>query len=248
MRKHLSVFMLMARDSVYKILVIMAAMAIGEAAALALLDGFEWAMFFTVIDSGFIYYIYIAAVAMACAVMLTVCGGGGGSRTRYTLGRLSVSERAVMGWHWLCAGLVMLLLWFWQVLLVYVFARWHQAVAAPEWVSSQSLYLSCFRSPVLHSILPLDDVSRFARNLVMALCLGGVCAAGAYKIRRGQKALAPWILLAFFAGTFRAENFEISYDAFVMFACAAVLTVSLVGVFGGDEDIEVEHEEESPEN
>ena len=82
MRKHLSVFMLMARDSVYKILIIMAAMAIGETAALALLDGFEGAMFFTVIDSGFIYYIYIAAVALACAGMLTVCGGGAGSPAR----------------------------------------------------------------------------------------------------------------------------------------------------------------------
>ncbi len=245
MRKHLSVFMLMMRSCIYKLLIIMFGMAVVEAAILAIMPETGTQTLHELVDSSQIYYVYLLATALAAALMLSVCSFGS-AKPRYTLARLSVSEKTVMYWHWLAAFLVLVLLWLWQIILLYVIARWHSAVAEPGFISHQSVYLANFRSPFIHSVLPLEDLSRLARNVVMALCMGGVCATGAHKIRRGKKPIAPIMLIAVFAGTFRAEHFEISYDGFVMFVFAIVLIISMVGVYTGDE--EVDYEEASIEN
>ena len=245
MKKHLSVFMLMLRSSVYRLLIIMLAMAAAEAAIIAIMPEAMTQTLHDLIDSSRIYYVYLLATALTMALMLSVCSFGS-AKPRYTLARLSVSEKTVMYWHWLAAFLVLILLWLWQIMLVFALALWHSAVAEAGYVSHQSIYLATFRSQFLHSLLPLEDVSRFARNVVMAICMGGVCATGAHNVRRGKKPIAPIMLIAVFGGIFRAEHFEISYEGFVMFVFILVLVISMVGVYTGD--AEVDYEEASLEN
>ena len=245
MRKHLSIFMLILRSSIYKLLVIMLGMAVVEAAILAIMPEAKTQTLNELIDSSQIYYAYLVAAAITVALMLSVCSFGS-SKPRYTLARLSVSEKCVMYWHWLAAFLVFILLWLWQIMLLQAFALWHSAVAEPGYISSQSIYLANFRSQFIHSLLPLEDTSRFIRNVVMALCMGGICATGAHNVRRGKKPMAPIVLIAVFGGTYRAEHFEISYDGFMMVAFAIVLIVSLASVYTGD--AEVDYEEASLEN
>ena len=245
MRKHLSVFMLMLRSGVYKMLIIMLGMAVVEAAILAIMPEAGTQTLNELVDSSQIYYVYLLATAFTVALMLSVCSFGS-AKPRYTLARLSVSEKTVMFWHWLAAFLVFILLWLWQIMLIYAFALWHSAVAEPGYISSQSIYLANFRSQFIHSVLPLEDTSRFIRNIVMALCMGGVCATGAHNVRRGKKPVAAIMLIAVFGGTYRAEHFEISYDAVMMVTFAIVLIVSLVSVYTGD--AEVDYEEASIEN
>lgn len=246
MRKHLSVIMLMLRSFVYKLPLIMLGMAAAEAGIIALMPEAKTQMLFELIDLSRIRFAYTAAAALLMISLLGVCSFGT-SHPRYTLARLNVPEKAIMFWHWLCAALSFLILWLWQMVLLYAIAIWHSGAADPGYVSHQSVYLATFRSPFIHSVLPLDDISRFLRNIVIALCMGGVCATGAYKLRRGKKGVfAPTILIALFAGTYSAEHFEVSYDGFLMFAFALVLVISLVGVFTGD--AEVDYEETSLEN
>jgi len=245
MRKHLSVFMLMVRSCIYKLLLIMFAMAAADAIAVVFMPNPRELLYFELAGEDRFFFIYVLSVAIAMSSVLSSCSMGS-SVPRYTLARLSISEKAVMYWHWLCGAIVMLALWFWQIILLYVIARWHSAVAEPGFISHQSVYLANFRSPFIHSVLPLEDVSRVARNIVTAICMGGVCATGAHKIRRGKKPVAHIMLISVFAGTFRAEHFEISYDGFVMFVFAIVLIISMVGVYTGDE--EVDYEEASLEN
>lgn len=246
MRKHLSVIMLILRCFVYKLLLIMLCMAAAEAAIIFFMPEAKMQLLFDLIDSSRVNFVYTAAAALLMISLIGVCSFGN-SHPRYTLARLSVSERTVMFWHWLCGALSFLILWLWQIVLLYAIAIWHIGAAEPGYVSHQSIYLATFRSTFIHSILPLDDVSRFLRNIVIALCMGGSCATGAYKLRRDKKGVfAPTFLIALFAGTYSAEHFEVSYDGFLMFAFALVLVISLVGVFTGD--AEVDYEEASLEN
>ena len=245
MRKHISVFMLMVRSCIYKLLLIMLAMAAADAIAAALMPDPGERLLFELAGEDRFFIIYVVAVAAAMGCVLSACSTGA-AVPRYTLARLSISEKAVMYWHWLCGALVMLALWCWQIILLYLISCWHFANAGADYISSQSIYLATFRSPFIHSVLPLEDISRIIRNSVEAVCMGGVCATGAYKLRRGKKPIAPVMLAAVFAGTFRAEHFEISYDAAMMFAFAFVLVISLVGVYTGD--AEVDYEETELEN
>lgn len=246
MRKHLSIFMLIVRSSIYKVLLVFLAMAAAEAALVAIMQDVKESLLFELVDQSHLFFVYVAATALVQIIMLGVCTSGS-ARPRYTLARLSVSEKTVMLWHWLCGALCFIALWLWQMLLVYAFALWHHAAASPDVVSHQSIYLATFRSEFLHSLLPLDDVSRIARNIVMAISMGGVNAASAFKMRRGKKALfGSAFLIALYVGVFRAEHFEISYDAFVMTAFAIVTAISMGGVFMGD--AEVDYEEAALDN
>lgn len=246
MRKHLSIFMLMVRSSIYKILLVFLAMAAVEAALIALTQDVKESLLFNIIDQSHIFFVYVLAASLVQIILLGVCTSGS-AKPRYTLARLSVSEKTVMLWHWLCGALCFLMLWLWQAILVYAFAMWHHAAANGEFVSHQSIYLATFRSQFLHSLLPLEDISRIVRNALIAICMGGINAAAAYKMRRGKKALfGSALAIALYAGTFRAEHFEISYDAFMIVAFFIVTVICMGGVFTGD--AEVDYEETSLEN
>lgn len=246
MRKHLSVFMLMARSSVYRLLAIMLGMAAAEIALIALAPEAKTQLLFQLVESSRIFFVYIVAVALMMIFSLGSCSVGSGN-PRYTLARLNISDKAVMLWHWLYSAMALLALWMWQAILLYGISLWHYGAAEAGYVSRQSIFLSSFQSGFFHSVLPLDDFSRFMRNIVMVISMGGVCATGAHKLRRGQKGIfAAILLIAVFGGAFRAEHFAINNDGFLMFAFALVLVISLYGVFAGD--AEVDNEETSPEN
>ena len=246
MRKHLSIFMLTVRSCVYKLLLVFLIMAAAETAAVALMPNKTVTLFFQLIDDSFIFYIFTAAAAAVQVILLGVCTSRS-SQPRYTLARLSVSEKSVMLWHWLSGALCFFMLWLWQAIIVYAIALWHHGAADPEFMSHQSIYLSAFRSNFLHSLLPLEDFSRIARNIVVAVGMGGINAASAFKMRRGKKALfGPALAIALYVGTFRAEHFEVSYDAFMMVAYAIICAVCVGGVFMGDP--EVDYEEAKLEN
>lgn len=246
MKKHLSVLMLITRSVVYKLLLVLLALAAADIALFALTKDSANRLFFEIVDSGGFHYAYIIACALVQIILLCVCTSGS-AKPRYTLARLFVSERGVMYWHWLCGSLCFLILWAWQVLILHVLGKWHLSYAVSDVVSHQSLYLSAFRSYFIHSLMPFEDVSRLIRNTAAALCLGGMAAAAAFKLRRGKKAgFGPALAITLFAGTFRAEAFELSYDGFLIFAFCFVLLISMVGVYTGDE--EVDYEEASLES
>ena len=128
MRKHLSVIMLMLRSFVYKLPLIMLGMAAAEAGIIALMPEAKTQMLFELIDLSRIRFAYTAAAALLMISLLGVCSFGT-SHPRYTLARLNVPEKAIMFWHWLCAALSFLILWLWQMVLLYAIVTAAGAVA-----------------------------------------------------------------------------------------------------------------------
>ncbi len=246
MRKHISVFMLMVRSCVYKLLLIFLAMAVVETALFALTPDLANKLLVDIISEYRLELVYTGGFALVSIALLGVCTATK-AQPRYTLARLSISEKTVMLWHWVCGAMCYLALWFWQIMLLYGLARWHHSIGSDAVISHQSIYLDTFRSDFFHSVLPLEDLSRIARNFVIAICSAGIMAAAAYRLRRGKKAgFGPAFIAALTAGTFKAEYFEVNYDGFLMFAYTVICVISVVGLFNGDP--EVDYEEASLEN
>ncbi|MBR5490729.1 MAG: hypothetical protein IKV79_05605 [Oscillospiraceae bacterium] len=246
MKKHLSVFMLMARSCIYKIMLIMAAMAAVEIFLTLFLPNPRTQLLYDLIDLSRIRFVYYAAISLAVFTLISCCSVGS-SNPRHTIERLSVSERWVIVWHWLTAALALFALWFWQIILLYGISLWHSLAAESGYISQQSIFLANFRSDFFHSVLPLEDMSRLLRNIIMFICMGGVCASSAHKIRRGKKMMfAALMHLIFLWACFAAEAFEASYDGFLIFAYALIFVLSIVGVCIGSE--EVDYEEATLEN
>ena len=58
---------------------------------------------------------------------------------------------------------------------------------------SQTIFLAFYRSELLHSLIPLEEISRWVRNGVMALGLGACAALEPFLQRRKE---LPWEILA----------------------------------------------------
>ena len=175
---------------------------------------------------------------LALCALLVLPGVERGSRTGYTLRRLSLEERKItLLWGGLNA-LVVLLYWVGQLAVVLLLARRFLHTALPGTVTGQSLFLACYRSPYLHGLLPLEDWMVLARNLLGCAALGLSAAALPFHWRHGRRAFSTLPLAAAAAFAFPAALGRLSIHALqaVVLALVCVLTCYGVWRWHGDED------------
>lgn len=82
---------------------------------------------------------------------------GGG----YTLRRLRISERTVFLWHVLSCFFCFVILWMAEILVLTALCRYFLTQEITSGLSNQALFLAFYRNAFLHSILPLESVSRW---------------------------------------------------------------------------------------
>ena len=145
MKQVFSIWMLLARSSVYKITAILAAMAAAE-----------WALFGAALrrgvpeelgaglelmlrQAGVLWVFGAAALAVTAVLALTGCSFS--AKTGYTLQRLSVTERQVAGLQAVYNLLVYLILWGTQLAVAWGLCRWYLA-ACPDPLGSQTVFLA----------------------------------------------------------------------------------------------------------
>ena len=198
MRQHLSVLTLLTRSTIYPIAVLLAVMAAVEAVLFSLAMGANGTLSLTgMIRSSRIVWVFGAAFLLL-TVLLCRTGCEFGSRQGYTLRRLSISERAVFAWQWGYNTACYLLLWWWQALIAFALCLWYASQAGPELVGSQTIFLAFYRSELLHSLIPLEEVSRWVRNGVMALGLGACAALEPFLQRRKKLFYKHFFIQCFF--------------------------------------------------
>ena len=204
MRRYCSVLGLEARSTFWKVL-----------AATLLSCGAEAALFLTTLArwgpernpmslEGLLFHsraflCFGPGLVLVCALLALWEGTGSGSQTGYTVRRLRVGEsRLTLLWGGY--GVLCLVL-YWAAHLATVLALCTAAMPrlAPEAASPLALFLACWRSPYLHSLLPLTDWPLLGRNLLLFVGLGLSTASFALRRRHGLRAWS-WIPLAL-AGT-----------------------------------------------
>lgn len=240
MSKTISVMMLAARQTVYKLAGICCALAACEGAAFFLTLRRQPADAYPSLDQ-LIQSSHVGWISAACFLVLAaaLCLVGCeffGSRTRYTLWRLRVSERTATllfsGINLFC----LLIFWAVQTLTALALCKLFTAEGAGRFANHQTVFLAFYRSGFLHSLLPLNAFSRLARNVLLAASLSLAAACFSYRQRRGERPLAAAVLAGMTAVTFAQPMGSWESDVLISLMALAVTAPSAWRLWKGDED------------
>ena len=143
MKQHTSVFMLMARSTIYRVLGLLIVMAAAEA-------GLFWLRIQQgVVDGSFHLEGVIAGskLTWACAagfqlVTALLFWGCYTVSHSYTAARLSVSNKTVFLWQCVYNAACYLLFWAVQILIAMALCHWYTVLAPAEYVTNQTVFLA----------------------------------------------------------------------------------------------------------
>ncbi|MCI9278679.1 MAG: hypothetical protein HFH90_13505 [Lachnospiraceae bacterium] len=213
-----SIWALLARSSIYKLLALAAVMALGEAALFYIsLRGGRGYELTDVINSSKISTTFLAALGL----WLSALAGTERNieeKSGNTINRLTLSRRGIF---WVKAvfniGCLVILfalqIWI-AIWMVGAFGR-----ERPEaYASPQRLFLAFYRIEFLHCLLPLAEAGKWVRNVFLVLALG--MEAAAY-----VKGVPLTLLLLYFvtAGWFVGPVGGGLTDALCILVCVAVM-------------------------
>lgn len=137
-----------------------------------------------------------SGAAVILIVLMLTGTGGRGARSRYTLGRLGISETGVTVTFCLVFTGYFLLYWVIQLGLVLAlydrYARW--TVPGPN-----ALFLAAYRSEYFHMLLPLRDWWGYVRNILMCLSFGSGAGLALHRLRRGKGSIPMLMAPVFLA-------------------------------------------------
>lgn len=234
MREHLSVLMLMARSTIYKVLGIFFLMAAAEGGLFYLalnravateapgagslemegpqmnITGME-----QVFQQSRIIWIF-ALTFLLITALLCLTGTEFGGKQGYTLRRLSIPERTIFLWQAFYNTCCFFLLWAVQLFIVLALCKLYAEKMDPVAVTQQTVFLAFYRNSFLHSLLPLAEISRYARNVLLVLGLGISSAYFPFRQRRGETGVQVIILTAIALIFFSRSMGSLGGDIFVI--------------------------------
>ncbi len=189
-KKHLSVFMLMARNTIYKILGLFVLMAAVEGSLVYSRlkqgdTGDSFNLELVISESHILWVFGIGFVLIT--IMLSMTGCEFSSKLGYILKRLSISERWIFFWQSIYNTICYLLFWMVQILIVFGLCNLYVKMAPEGYVTNQTVFLAFYRSDFLHSLMPMEDIAYWVRNMIIVVALG-ICSAHYPMVqRRGSK-------------------------------------------------------------
>ena len=206
MKKHLSVFGLYARSSLFRVIGILLLMCAVEVAFFhfELQDALKA---YEVVGSGMAslermfkmaatnVYFRIALVLITIVICLPGCEFK--SKTGYTLRRLTISERAVFFHQAAYNLLVYIMLFAVQLTLVFALSQYYLSAVPKECISNQTMFLAFYRNDFLHSLLPLEDVGLWIRNGLLIITFALATAEYPYRQRRHKFSSTALALLTY---------------------------------------------------
>lgn len=259
MRQHASVLMLAARGSLYKVLVLLAAMAgaetglfllglkrltaeaarSAEAAAAAELAGdpgaweslIAWPSLERLFTGNGIQLVFSVGL-IVLVLLLTLDGGLSARRANDTLRRLSVSQRAITLWNAVYNLAVILIFWAAQLITALALCRVYLGQADPSAVNGQTVLLAFYRQGFLHGLLPMADVDRWVYQIALTAGLAITAACGACRLRHGRAAVAPGMAAALGALTFHHGLTALEVNWMVAAAVAIITAAALYNLKG----------------
>lgn len=158
MKRYVSVFEMITRSSIYKVLLILVGMVVAEFVCFYITmmspNGLNIEEYIDQSQYSLIFKIAYVLVTLA----IVFPGMNIGSIQSYTLERLRIKEKRIFWLQALYNTLAYILFWGVQlvVILVSAFVFQKNLPQAATW-SNQTLFLAFYRSNFMHSILPLED-------------------------------------------------------------------------------------------
>ncbi len=206
MKKHLSVFTLIAHHSIYKVILLMLVMT-----------GAEIGLFFRFVHrnpgTGFslalelnrTFWIFAAALLLV-TLILTRSGKTFVTGGNYTVQRLSVSEKTFFYWMALYHSICYLIVWAVQLAVVFFLGQYYYTQIDGSLLNSQQLFLQFYDDNFLHSLLPLEDSIVWYANAAVIAGLGFTTAYFPFLIREHRFPGAASFILSMTILFFCREN------------------------------------------
>ena len=232
MKKHISLWMLIARSSVYKVLILLLATAVAGAAVL-FFGGWHKADLYRAVSG---HSVFSACLLILCVILCrSLCRQGG--QLTYTMRRLRISDKQVF---WMQAGynsVCFALLYMVQALVYVAFSALYLR-AHPT--GHQTLFVTAYQYEGFHMVFPLENPLMWASNIILLAGLSICTAAYPFRQRRGRRSLSTYVMLAvvlFFRFILGEEqHLGISAAAYCIPATLLVAAISLAGVLGIEEE------------
>ena len=239
MKKHLSVFMLMAQSSIYKVISVLILMIVTETGLFYMrmkqgMIGDSFNLEMAVDESRILWILGIAFVLIT--IFLCQIGCGFSSKTGYTLQRLSISERMVFVWQSIYNMMCYSLLWFVQILVVFGVCSLYVTMAPEGDVTNQTIFLAFYRNDFLHSLLPMEDAGFWFKNVLIVLSMGICSAHYPMAQRRGKKIQEVMFLTSCVVVFFVGELGEYLTPVIVICCCLLCVLYAVFQVFSKDEE------------
>lgn len=251
--REISLWALLARGSIYKILAILALMVPVEIFWFCrrMEKYMDWKSelrsgidntprFNRIFADSRIYMVFLAAFCLVALVLVLSHSETHGTRSGYTLKRLRVSQKHLFwvttAYNFLC----FMLLFVVQIFAALWMCRLYQERMPAELVPSQLEFLAFYRTGLLHNLLPLADVEKWVMSLLMLLAVS-VSVADRSRANRWWQVCALIVLLCLYVrwvaleGTgFQGTN--VVWDmGFVVLIAVSVLRG--IGVLGADKSV-----------
>jgi len=202
MRRYLTVFMLFVRGTIYRVLLIIAAMLTVEgilvygmfreySEAVLKNPGGIYSITEMLREAHLVWVLLIGFLLVTATLSLFGCDFRG--KLEYTMQRLGISPNAVFYLQAVYNALVYLLLWMVQVYALFGFCMYYVKYADPSLVTNQTLFLEFHRSDLLFSLFPLENGLGWAMNICAILGMGIVTA----RIPRCQRQKCKVIAIVF---------------------------------------------------
>ena len=197
MKKYLSVFALIARNSIYRVAGLLLLLAAADGALawywISVL-GYDLSNLFRNGNGGF--GIALAVIFVLIAVVQIRRGDIYSGPQGYTMRRLVISEKAVAVLQILYNILCWLILWGVQVLTVFLICKLYYRYGAGAAAAEQQLFLLFYISPLLHSLLPMEEGLAWIANAAMVV---GLSVITTYAMtRRREKKVAGEVIPVIF--------------------------------------------------
>lgn len=225
MKQYFSLFLLFLRHSAWKVLLLAAAMA-------AVQMGLFWGLTPDPAAHSLEACLAACRTPLAIAVLLGFAllsallltdGAKGKHRLSYTLDRLAISPKAVLGCQAIYNILAYLLFWAVQVLTILGLFWLYQQQGG--YVGPQTLYLVTWQDELVHSFLPMEELIRWLRNLVLIVGLAVTVACSAAQLRQKNKPIAFGALVGGTTAAFIQPMGQAPIDM-----TAILLTLTITGV------------------
>ena len=194
MNKHLSVFKLLARSTILKILGILAVMVAAEVLLFTRqaekMAGYAGGFFLEDIFGESFFFVCLFVAYFAVGSVLCRTGSRPGSMQTYTLQRLGISEYAIMAWQSLWNLICFLLLWAVQLWTVYLLLQNFLAKHPDAGFTQHHIFLAFWRHDTLHALLPMEDILSWIKTVITVLTLSATTAYGSCVTRKTGKGSA----------------------------------------------------------
>lgn len=230
MKKYLSVFEMIARSSLYRVLAVLFTMVAAELAFFWMYvknPGENGLLHLELIVDNSHYLIILQLAYVLVTVFLAMTGCNIGSMQVYTLQRLRITEKAYFVLQSIYNIFCYVLLWGTQLAVLLFSANYFSKYNDSPYFSNQTIFIAFHRNNLMHSILPMENWICWM-ILIFILIGSGIAAADfGWKQRRGK---IGWILIFVVASAaicFPKGLSSEGYEFFVLLIVGVWLVISI---------------------